>query len=87
MLLAQTLERIKMKVTRTNKSTCASEVTYPFAEHLIGLYADVIEEDIATRAEGLRKREKEAIFHQIGLQLVKRSRSKTSKTKRRSRIN
>lgn len=64
--------------------TCKSN--YPYAEHLIKLYSDVIEQDIATRAEGLTKRDKEAIFQQIGLQLVHRSQAKSPKTKRPSQL-
>lgn len=54
--------------------------------HLIKLYSDVIEEDIATRAEGLSASDIEAIFQQIGLQFVALSQSKTSKTKRSKRL-
>lgn len=58
----------------------------PFAEHLIQLYSDVIEQDIATRAEGLSTSDKEAIFQRIGLHLVQRSQSKSRASKRSSQL-
>lgn len=60
--------------------------THPFVMHLIKLYSDVIEEDIATRAQGLSESDIEAIFQQMGLQFVARSQCKPSKTRRSKQL-